>query len=77
VNLKSTGTRYVKAKHISYWLPNKLEFRGKSENINGLQLADLIASPISRNVIDKVSHEDYRIIEKNLENIRVNTKDTV
>lgn len=31
----------------------KISFRDKRDNINGLQLADLIAYPIARYVIDK------------------------
>lgn len=41
-----------------------LEFREKRENLAGLQIADLIATPISRFVIGKRTHEDFAVIEE-------------
>ena len=38
------------------------------ENVAGLQLADLVVSPIGRHVIGKVDKEDWRIIEGKLLN---------
>ena len=40
-----------------------LTLRGKAENIAGLQIADLVATPIGRHVIGKATKEDFRIIE--------------
>ncbi|MEN6504755.1 MAG: DUF3800 domain-containing protein [Planctomycetaceae bacterium] len=39
-----------------------LNLRRKSDNLAGLQLADLVASPIGRHVLGKPDKEDYRII---------------
>lgn len=49
--LKSRGTGYVQSKRL---LANQIEiiFKDKKENENGLQLADLIAYPIARYVLD-------------------------
>ena len=45
-----------------------LGLRSKSDNLTGLQLADLVVSPIGRHVIGKVDKEDWRIIEGKLLN---------
>jgi hypothetical protein len=49
--LRTRGTFYVDSKRIANYCLNIL-FRDKKENINGLQLADLVAYPIARYVID-------------------------
>lgn len=49
--LMARGTGYVTAKRLADYNPQIL-FRNKKENINGLQLADLVAYPIARYVID-------------------------
>jgi hypothetical protein len=40
-----------------------LVHRRKSRNIAGLQIADLVVSPIGRHVIGKAPHDDFRIVE--------------
>lgn len=62
LNLKIQGTRYLQAAQIENRIA-ALNLRAKSENIAGLQLADLVASPIGRHVLGKKDHEDYRIVE--------------
>ncbi|MDD4971044.1 MAG: DUF3800 domain-containing protein [Paludibacter sp.] len=49
--LISRGTAYVAPKRLTNY-KLKIEFKSKKENINGLQLADLIAYPIARYVIE-------------------------
>lgn len=46
------GTAYVKPERLKA-LNIKVEFRSKKKNINGLQLADLVAYPIATKIIDK------------------------
>lgn len=65
LNLKIQGTRYVPAQAIRERVQG-LTTRHKRENIAGLQLADLIVSPIGRKVLGKPVREDYRIIEQKL-----------
>ncbi|WP_020494532.1 DUF3800 domain-containing protein [Verrucomicrobium sp. 3C] len=36
--------------------------RPKSANLTGLQLADLVATPIGRHAIGKPANEDWRIV---------------
>lgn len=50
--LMSRGTGYVTADRLKKYNLN-ITFRSKKENINGLQLADLIAYPISTYAIDQ------------------------
>jgi len=49
--LLARGTGYVSADRLKSYGIN-IHFRSKKENINGLQLADLVAYPIARYVID-------------------------
>ena len=62
LNLKIQGTRYLRAIQIENRIAG-LHLRKKSENVAGLQLADLVATPIGRHVLGKGDHKDYQIIE--------------
>lgn len=62
LNLKIQGTRYMRAKQIEKRIL-ALNLRSKSENIAGLQLADLVVTPIGRYVLGKAIKEDFKIIE--------------
>jgi len=59
------GTRYVRGSHIERRIRG-LQLRDKKDNLAGLQLADLIVSPIGRFVLGKKTHEDFRIVETKL-----------
>ena len=63
LNLKVQGTRYIKAKDIENRIVG-LNLRPKTANIAGLQLADLVVTPIGRKVLGKTIKEDYRVIEE-------------
>ncbi|MBU4175088.1 MAG: DUF3800 domain-containing protein [Actinobacteria bacterium] len=69
LNLKIQGTRYIKAKDIIDRIAG-LVLRSKSENVAGLQLADLVVTPIGRHVLGKRDKEDWRIVEKKLRRSR-------
>lgn len=62
LNLKINGTRFVQAHDIDNRMTN-LALRAKVDNIAGLQLADLVVSPIGRHVLGKPDREDWRIVE--------------
>ncbi len=62
LNLKINGTRFVQAHDIDHRMTN-LALRAKADNIAGLQLADLVVSPIGRHVLGKPDREDWRIVE--------------
>ena len=47
----SRGTGYIKANKLAEYNPT-ISFRNKKENINGLQLADLIAYPIASYILE-------------------------
>lgn len=63
LNLKIQGTRYMKATQIEKRIMG-LNLRAKSENIIGLQMADLVVSPIGRHILGKSPKEDFRLIEE-------------
>ncbi|CAN5369336.1 DUF3800 domain-containing protein [soil metagenome] len=62
LNLRIQGTRYMQATVIRERITT-LNTRSKHENIAGLQIADLIVSPIGRYVLGKNTFEDWDIIE--------------
>lgn len=62
LNLKVQGTRYVRANDIEKRVAG-LNLRAKGANIAGLQLADLMVTPIGRKVLGKAVKEDYRVVE--------------
>ena len=63
LNLKVQGTRFIKAKDIDHRIVG-LNLRAKSTNLAGLQLADLVLTPIGRKVLGKTVKEDYRVVEE-------------
>ncbi len=65
LNLKIQGTSYLSASTITRRVTG-LNIRDKRENIAGLQLADLVVSPIGRFVIGKQVKDDFRILETKL-----------
>jgi hypothetical protein len=65
LNLKIQGTRYVDAAQIERRIAG-LSLRSKKDNIAGLQLADLMATPIGRGLLGKKDLQDYKIIRSKL-----------
>ncbi len=63
LDLKIQGTRYIQAKDLNDRVAG-LVLRSKSENIAGLQLADLVVTPIGRHVLGKPDKEAWRIVEQ-------------
>jgi hypothetical protein len=62
LNLKIQGTRHLQARQIENRVLG-LTLRGKSNEIAGLELADLVVSPIGRHVLGKTDREDFHIVE--------------
>lgn len=62
LNLKIQGTRYLQARDVEDRIVG-LNLRAKKENIAGLQLADLVLSPIGRHLLGKADKEDWTIVE--------------
>jgi len=61
--LCSRGTGYVTPDRIRAYGMN-IEFRSKSDDVNGLQLADLVAYPIARYVLDpKRANPAFDVLE--------------
>lgn len=63
--LMNRKVSYVRASHLRSRIMG-LEFREKRENLAGLQIADLMATPISRFVIGKRTYEDFAVVEEKL-----------
>lgn len=63
LNLKIQGTRYLQAKQIENRILS-LNLRSKKDNIAGLQLADLVLTPIGRSILGKGIKKDFEIIEQ-------------
>jgi len=63
LNLKVAGTRYLRAKDIENRIVG-LNLRPKAANVAGLQLADLVVTPIGRKVLGKTVKEDFRVVEE-------------
>ena len=63
IDLRTSGTEYLSASEIRKHVVD-LQIRDKSENIAGLQVADLIVSPIGRHIIGKQSKADWKIIKE-------------
>ena len=65
LNLKIQGTRFMQANQIERRILG-LNQRAKSECLAGLQLADLVVSPIGRHTLNKPDREDFKIVESKL-----------
>ena len=63
LNLKVKGTRRVRGRQIDDRIAG-LSLRSKSDNIAGLQLADLVVSPIGRYVLGKPTKGDWEVIRR-------------
>ncbi|MDE3057567.1 MAG: DUF3800 domain-containing protein [Bacteroidota bacterium] len=63
LNLKIQGTRYISAAEIKSCI-TQLATRKKEENIAGLQIADLVATPIGRYVLGKPPKPDFEIVKQ-------------
>jgi len=62
MDLRTSGTEYITASELRRHVVD-LKIRKKSENIAGLQIADLVVSPIGRHILGKKPKEDWKIIQ--------------
>lgn len=62
LNIKVSGTRFIRPKEIKESIEGFF-IKKKEENIAGLQIADLTATPIGRYVIGKKVKKDFEIVE--------------
>jgi hypothetical protein len=69
INLKVQGTRFVRAVTITERI-NQLVLRDKQDQIAGLEIADLVVSPIGRYILGKRMYEDWEIIESKFRRYR-------
>lgn len=57
------GTYYLSGECIFSVIDKELKLADKKDNIIGLQIADLVVSPIGRITIGKKAHDDWKIIK--------------
>lgn len=65
LNLKVQGTKFMQASQIEKRMQS-LILRDKKANIAGLQLADLVVTPIGRHILGKPTKEDFQIVESKM-----------
>ena len=66
------GTRYVSAQKLQQLFFKTPEFKAKRENIIGTQLADLIAYPIARHVLNpRKSHPSYEVLSSKVHVLKI------
>jgi hypothetical protein len=61
-DIKNSGTIFARGRIIDQRIVD-LSLKDKNLNIAGLQLADLVVSPIGRKVMGKTTREDWEIVE--------------
>ncbi len=61
IDLRTSGTQFVSASLLRQHI-GELHIRDKRENIAGLQVADLVVSPIGRHIIGKRPRHDWDIV---------------
>ena len=61
------GTGEISGRQISQRI-RSLDLRSKAENIAGLQIADLVVTPIGRHIAGKPDREDFEIVKSKLLN---------
>lgn len=69
MDLRTGGTEYVSASEVRKYI-SEIHIKGKFQNIAGLQVADLIVSPIGRHVIGKPTKTDWGIIKEKFRRAR-------
>jgi len=69
LNLKIQGTHYLRATVVEQRIV-ALNLRAKQDNIAGLQLTDLVVSPIGRHLLGKPDNDDWRIVNSKLRRSR-------
>lgn len=62
MDLRTSGTEYITATELRRYITD-LKIKKKLDNIAGLQIADLVVSPIGRHVLGKKPKEDWKIIQ--------------
>jgi hypothetical protein len=62
IHLRHAGTQFQHGNEIDQRIV-ELALKSKRLNIAGLQLADLVLSPIGRRILGKHIHEDWNIVE--------------
>lgn len=73
MDFRTSGTEFISASEVRKYITD-LHIREKKKNISGLQLADLIVSPVGRFLLGKNAKQDWKVIEKKFCKNPVNNK---
>jgi hypothetical protein len=63
LNLKIQGTRFLQPSRITATITD-FKIVKKSEGVVGLEIADLVVSPIGRSIMKKETKEDFQLVKK-------------
>jgi len=63
LNLKIKGTKFIEPSRITDKITD-FRILPKSKNIGGLEIADLVVSPIGRKIMGKPEKDDFKVIKK-------------
>lgn len=55
------GTNKVRPAELKLKLDSSIDFRQKSDNIAGLQIAEMVASPIARHYLNKLERAGHQL----------------
>lgn len=66
MEIRTGGTAFLHASDVRKYLHAELHIRDKKTNIAGLQIADLIVSPIGRYALGKTPKQDWTVVERKL-----------
>ena len=61
-NVKTSGTKFMRAIEINRRIYS-LDLRTKQDNLAGLEIADIIVTPIARHLLNRTSKIDINIIK--------------
>jgi hypothetical protein len=65
LNLKVSGTKFIQAVELNRKIKS-LETRTKQDNLAGLEIADVIVTPIARKLLERKSRIDLEIIKSKM-----------
>jgi len=64
-NIQISGTKFMRPTDINHRISN-LELKTKQDNLAGLEIADLIVTPIARNFLNRTSRIDLDILHSKI-----------
>lgn len=63
MEIRTSGTGFISASDVRRHI-SELHIRNKKTKVAGLQIADLVVSPIGRHILGKSPKQDWNVVEK-------------